>query len=266
VPKSIASGAYSLFDISGKTILVTGGAHGLGRMIAGGFVQAGAKVYITSRKADQARSAAKEMSGDGNCIGLAADLSTPEGVKALTGEYADLEKHLNVLVNNAGRTWGATLEAFPDKAWAGVMAVNVQAPFTLVRELLPLLRNASKPDDPARVINIGSLAGIAVERLNAFSYSASKAAIHHLSRELAADLGHQGITVNTLVPGYFPTQMTEHIRTSPTAEAELLKRIPLGRLGTAEDISAMCILLVSRGGAYITGAELLLDGGLSGCR
>jgi NAD(P)-dependent dehydrogenase (short-subunit alcohol dehydrogenase family) len=255
-----------LFDISGKIALVTGGANGLGRMIAAGFVEAGCTVYITSRDAEAGKLAAREMAQSGTCIALAADLATPEAVVALADQFKAREQRLDILVNNAGRTWGAPLESFPDKAWAGVMALNVQGPFTLVRELLPLLKASGSARDPSRVITIGSLAGGVVERLSVYSYAASKAAMHHLSRELAADLAEHHITVNIVAPGYFPTKMTAHIRKQGDAMQKLLERVPLARLGQAEDIAGTCIFLASRSGSYITGSALFLDGGMSGCR
>jgi NAD(P)-dependent dehydrogenase (short-subunit alcohol dehydrogenase family) len=255
----------ALFGLEHKTALVTGGAQGMGRMIAEGLVRAGAKVYITSRKPDICESTARELSQLGTCLAIAADLNTPEAIVALTNEVKSREPRLNVLINNAGRTWGAPLESFPDKAWAPVMAVNVQGPFTLVRELLPLLRAAATAEDPARIINIGSLAGLRAERLSAYSYAASKAALHHLSRTLAAELAERHITVNCVVPGYFPTQMTAHIRKDDAETRKLLERVPLGRLGEADDIAGACIYLSSRAGRYITGAEIVLDGGMSGC-
>jgi len=250
-----------LFDISGKVALVTGGASGMGRMIAEGLLQAGAKVYITSRKPADCEAAAAEMSRIGTCIGIAADLDPPEAVVELANKIKALEDKLDILINNAGRTWGAPLESFPDKAWAPVMAVNVQGPFTLIRELLPLLKNsgADNSDNPARVINI------AVEPLPAYSYVASKAAIHHLSRVLAAELAPDNITVNAVVPGYFPTKMTAHIRKEEDTSQEFLARVPLARYGTAEDIVGLCIFLSSRAGAYITGGEHIIDGGMFGC-
>tara|TARA_R110000772_G_scaffold268731_1_gene398338 strand:- start:47156 stop:47938 length:783 start_codon:yes stop_codon:yes gene_type:complete len=256
-----------LFDISGKIALVTGGAQGLGRMIAEGLVDAGVRVYITSRKADVCELAASEMSERGQCIGIAADLSSPEAAIALANEIKARESQLDIIINNAGKTWGAPLDEFPDKAWASVMAVNVQGPFTLVRELLPLLEKSGAKDvvDPARVMNIGSLAGKKVERLDAYSYVASKAAIHHLSKEMAAVLAERNIAVNTIVPGYFPTKMTAHIRGDDEESQKLATRIPLGRMGAAEDIVGLCIFLSSRAGAYITGGELVLDGGIAGC-
>jgi len=254
-----------LFDISGKVALVTGGAQGLGRMIAEGLVRAGARVYITSRKADICEQSAREMSEFGQCFAIAADLTTPEAATALVDTIKARESALHILINNAGKTWGAPLESFPDKAWASVMAVNVQGPFTLVRELLPLLKAGGTESDPSRVINIGSLAGAKAERLSAYSYSASKAAIHHLSKVLAADLADSHITVNAIVPGYFPTQMTAHIRNEDDEAQKLLSRVPLNRFGSADDIVGACIFLSSRAGGYVTGSELFIDGGMAGC-
>jgi len=255
-----------LFDITGKIALVTGGAQGLGRMIAEGLVNAGCKVYITSRKQDIGDQAAREMSERGQCIALVADLSTPEACTALAHEIKRSEQRLDVLVNNAGRTWGAPLESFPDKAWAAVMAVNVQGPFTLVRELLSLLKAAGSVQDPARVINVGSVAGAAVEPISAYSYAASKAAIHHLSKVLAAELAPDHITVNVIVPGYFPTQMTAHIRRDDKEAQKLISRVPLARLGRPDDVAGACIYLASRAGSYLTGGAIFLDGGAVGCR
>jgi NAD(P)-dependent dehydrogenase (short-subunit alcohol dehydrogenase family) len=255
-----------LFDLSGKVALVTGGAQGMGRMIAEGLVRAGAHVYITSRKAEVCAHSAEELSAFGRCTALPADLVTAEACTALAAELKSRETALHILVNNAGKSWGAPLESFPDKAWSGVMAVNVQTPFTLVRELLPLLKSAARADDPARVINIGSLAGHAVEPLSAYSYAASKAAIHHLSRVLAADLAPFHIAVNVIAPGYFPTQMTSHIQADEKSLAALKERVPFRRLGAAADIAGTCIFLASRAAAYITAAEIAVDGGMSGCR
>lgn len=255
-----------LFSIEGKTALVTGGAQGMGRMIAEGLVRAGAHVYITSRKPELCEQAAQELSEFGTCTAIAASIDSPVGVKALADEFKRREDTLHVLINNAGRTWGAPLAEFPDKAWESVMAVNVQGPFTLIRELLPALEQAGQNNslDPARIINIGSLAGKNVERLSAYSYEASKAAIHHLSRVLAAELAAKNITVNAIIPGYFPTKMTAHIRGEEDKQAALLARVPLQRFGTQEDIAGACIFLSSRAGAFITAAELVIDGGVAG--
>lgn len=256
----------TLFDIRDKTVLITGGVHGLGRMIAEGMLRAGAKVYVTSRKADAAQTAEKELRELGDCVALAADLATPAASVALASDIKAREPRLHALINNAGKTWGAPLEQFPDKAWDPAFSVNVQTPFTLVRELLPLLQAAGSQEDPARVINVGSVAGSVVERIGAFSYSASKAAIHHLSRVLAAEVAERHITVNVVVPGYFPTQMTAHIRKDEAEASKLIARIPLARLGHEDDIAGLCIFLCSRAGRYVTGSELYVDGGMSGCR
>jgi NAD(P)-dependent dehydrogenase (short-subunit alcohol dehydrogenase family) len=255
-----------LFDVSGKTVLVTGGAQGLGRMIADGFVNAGATVLITSRKAEVVERAAAELGQCGTCVPYQADLSSSDGAVALAEEVLERHSALDVLINNAGRTWGEPLETFSERGWSSVMPINLQTPFTLMRALLPALRAAATQDDPARVINIGSITGVVVEPLQAYSYIASKAAIHHLSRVLAAQLAPDRITVNCVVPGYFPTSMTEYMKEDEDNYRELVARVPLGRLGGAPDIVGACILLASRAGAYMTGTEVTIDGGMSGCR
>ncbi|MEJ6011081.1 SDR family oxidoreductase [Novosphingobium aquae] len=255
-----------LFDLTGKTALVTGGAQGLGRMIAEGLLRAGATVAITSRKADICETAAAEMSALGTCIPLPCDLSTPEAAVELAGRVrATFGGKLHVIVNNAGKTWGGPLDTFPDKAWPGVMMVNVQAPFTLVRELLPELEAAASSDDPARVINIGSVAGKVTERLSAYSYAASKAAIHMLSRDLAGDLAQRNINVNVVMPGFFPTKMTAHLRDEEQTDPAVLAHIPMHRMGRADEIAGVIVFLASRAGGYVTGAEIPVDGGVVGC-
>ena len=171
----------------------------------------------------------------------------------------------HILVNNAGKTWGGEIDSFPDKAWPGVMAVNVQTPFTMVRELLPELGAAGTDDDPARIINIGSVAGMKTERLSAYSYAASKAAVHMMTRDLAGDLAARNITVNAVIPGFFPTKMTAHMRDEDSVDAGLLAHIPLGRLGKPDDIAGIVVFLCSRAGAYVTGAQIPVDGGVVGC-
>lgn len=257
--------AASLFDLTGKNALVTGGAQGLGRMIAEGLLSAGATVAITSRKADVCEAAAAEMASLGRCIPLAADLSTPEAAVDLVERYRKALGPCNILINNAGRTWGGPIESFPDKAWPGVMAVNVQTPFTMVRELLPELTAAGTADDPSRIINIGSVAGIKTEKLQAYSYAASKAAIHMLTRDLAGDLAGRHITVNAVIPGFFPTKMTAHMRTEEAVDPALLDHIPMRRLGSEKDIAAVIVFLCGKGGGYVTGAQIPVDGGLVGC-
>ncbi len=254
-----------LFSLAGKRALVTGGAQGLGRMIAEGLLHAGAEVAITSRKAEIGNAAAAEMNALGRCTPLAADLSTPEAAVELVGRYRQHADGLDILVNNAGKTWGGEIDSFPDKAWPNVMAVNVQTPFTMVRELLPELGASGTLDDPARVINIGSVAGTKTERLKAYSYAASKAAIHMLSRDLAGDLAERHITVNAVIPGFFPTKMTAHMRDGEEVDPALLSHIPLRRLGRPDDIAGIIVFLCSRAGAYVTGAEIPVDGGIVGC-
>lgn len=254
-----------LFDLTGKSALVTGGAQGLGRMIAEGLLRAGATVAITSRKADICETAAAEMAGLGRCVALPADLSTPEAAVELVARYRDAVGPCHILVNNAGKTWGGTIDDFPDKAWPGVMAVNVQTPFTMVRELLTELGAAGTADDPARIINIGSVAGIKTERLNAYSYAASKAAVHMMTRDLAGDLAARNITVNAVIPGFFPTKMTAHFRDEEKVDPTLLDHIPMKRLGKPDDIAGIVIFLCARAGAYITGALIPVDGGIVGC-
>jgi NAD(P)-dependent dehydrogenase (short-subunit alcohol dehydrogenase family) len=255
-----------MFDLTGKTALVTGGAQGLGRMIAEGLLKAGAKVAITSRKEDICNVAAEEMSSLGTCIPLPCDLSSPEAAVDLAARVkAQFGDKLDILVNNAGKTWGGSLDDFPDKAWPGVMMVNVQAPFTLIRELLPALEAGGTKDDPSRVINIGSVAGLKTARLSAYSYSASKAAIHMLTRDLAGELAERNINVNALVPGFFPTKMTAHLREEDDVDPAVLSQIPMARLGRPDEIAGSAVFLSSRAGAYVTGVALPVDGGVAGC-
>jgi NAD(P)-dependent dehydrogenase (short-subunit alcohol dehydrogenase family) len=254
-----------LFSLAGRKALVTGGAQGLGRMIAEGLLNAGATVAITSRKAEICEAAAQEMSALGTCIALPADLSTPEAAVDLVARYREALGGCHILVNNAGKTWGGDIDTFPDKAWPGVMAVNVQTPFTMIRELLPELGGSGTPLDPARIVNIGSVAGMKTERLSAYSYAASKAAVHMMSRDLAGDLASRNITVNAVIPGFFPTKMTAHMRDEDVVDPTLLAHIPMKRLGTPEDIAGIVVFLCSRAGAYVTGAQIPVDGGVVGC-
>tara|TARA_R110000824_G_scaffold13280_5_gene57864 strand:+ start:4648 stop:5430 length:783 start_codon:yes stop_codon:yes gene_type:complete len=255
------------FDLSGKTALVTGGAQGLGRMIAEGLIGAGARVVITSRSAEKAAEAAKEISGKGMCIGLGADLSTPQAAVDLAKEFREVVgDELHVLVNNAGQSWGANVDDFPDEAWGNVLAVNLQMPFTLVREFLPELEKAGHADDPARILNIGSIAGATALRLRAYSYSSSKAAIHQLTRDLAGDLVKRNITANAILPGFFPTGMTAHLRDAEEeVNPKLLAKIPMKRMGKPDEIAALAVFLSSKSSAYITGAAIPMDGGIVGC-
>jgi NAD(P)-dependent dehydrogenase (short-subunit alcohol dehydrogenase family) len=250
-----------LFSIEGKTAVVTGGSRGIGRMIARGFVEAGAKVYISSRKAAECEKVAAELSRAGACIALPADLSTEAGAKGLASAVAEREPALHILVNNAGANWGAPLAEYPDAAWDKVLAVNVKAIFHLTRALVPLLEKGVRPGDPARVINIGSIDGLRVPMLETYAYSASKAAVHHLTRALAQRLAPQRITVNAVAPGPFESKMmAETLRNFGDM---IVAACPLGRIGEPEDMAGVAIYLASRAGAYVTGTVIPVDGGIT---
>ncbi|HXQ89979.1 MAG TPA: SDR family oxidoreductase [Acidimicrobiales bacterium] len=249
-----------LFSIAGKTALVTGGSRGIGKMISTGFVEAGAKVYVSSRKAEACEELAAELSDVGECVALPADLSTEPGCRALAAALAERESMLHILVNNAGNTWGAPFEEFDDAAWDRVLSLNVKGVFHTTKFLTPLLRAASSPDDPARVINIGSIDGIAVSVLESYSYGASKAAVHHLTRHLAKRLA-PSITVNAIAPGPFESKMM-----AATLEAfgeQIAAGAPLRRIGRPDDMAGPAIFLASRAGAYLTGAIIPVDGGIA---
>lgn len=253
-----------LFAMTDRRVLITGGAQGLGHMIAQGLLRHGAHVTITSRTAEVGRQAAEALSTLGPCSSLVADLSHAGGATALADQIKARGEPLHVLINNAGKSAGGPIETLADASWSDLMSVNVQSPFTLIRELLPLLRDAATPEDPARIVNLGSFVGHAVPLRPTFSYGASKAAMHHLTRMLAAELASSHIAVNAIAPGYFTTRMTAAIDRAHMAE--MPSRIPLGRLGTPDDIAGACLYLCSRAGAYLTGVIIPLDGGLSGAR
>lgn len=251
-----------LYSVAGKTVLVTGGVGGIGRMLSSAFVAAGARVYITGRKQDALAEAVAALGADGQAVGIHADLATPEGVATVVRELAARETRLNALINNAGQTWGAPFADFPAKGWGGVMAVNVQAPFALAQGLLPLLSAAASDEDPARIINIGSVYAETTEVMKAYSYTASKAAIHQLTRVMARELAARRILVNAIAPGLFPSKMTDFVLRNDAAREALLHEIPLGRAGTPADIAGLAMFLCSRAGSYITGAIIPIDGGI----
>jgi NAD(P)-dependent dehydrogenase (short-subunit alcohol dehydrogenase family) len=254
-----------LFSVKGKTALVTGGSRGIGLMIARGYVEGGAKFYVSSRKKQVCDEVAAELNGlgKGSAVSLPGDISTEEGVKAIAAALGEQETKLDVLVNNAGTNWGAPLADYSDDAFQKVLATNVKSVFNLTRELLPLLRKAGTHEDPARVINIGSIDGLHVPVLETYAYSASKAAVHHLTRTLARQLASEHITVNAVAPGPFQSKMMKE--TLEKFGDMIVAQVPRGRIGEPEDMAGIAIFLASRAGAYITGAVIPVDGGMSTC-
>ncbi len=252
-----------LFDIKGKTALVTGGSRGIGEMIAAGFIAAGVKTYISSRKADVCDATALRLSEQGECVSIPADLSDLDGVNQLVDGIKAREDRLDILVNNAGATWGQPIEEFPEHGWDKIMDVNVKGPFFLTRALLPLLEVSASSSDPARVINVGSVDGLNVNRLPTFSYGPSKAAMHHLTRVLAAHLARRYITVNAIAPGPFPSKMMA--ATLDQYGEQIRKGVPLQRIGEPQDMAGAAIFLASNASSYITGTVIPVDGGIVGC-
>ncbi len=251
-----------LFDLTGKTAVVTGGTRGIGLMIARGLLEAGAaRIYISSRKAEGCEQAAAELIEYGQVTAIQADLSTEAECLRLAAEIGRRERELHVLVNNAGATWGAPLGEFPASAWDKVLDLNLKAPFFLTRAFLPLLEAAGTQDDPARVINIGSIDGLHVPSLPTYSYSASKAGLHHMTRVLARELGPRHITVNAVAPGPFESKMmAATLRSFGDAIAQAA---PLGRIGRPDDMAGVAVYLASRAGGYVTGAVIPVDGGIA---
>lgn len=248
------------FSLKGKTALVTGGARGIGEMIAKGLLLAGAKVYITSRKQEDLEPKVAELSQHGACIGIVADVGNMQGIEALATQMAKYEPQLDVLINNAGKTWGTPLESFPEKGWDDVMSVNVKSPFFLVQKLLPLLRKGGTPEQPHHIVNIGSIAGLNNDSLRAYSYGTSKAAIHHLTGVLAKDLVHDHINVNAIAPGSFKSKMTAAVMKTQEQKEAVLASIPMARMGNPEDIANLAIYLCTS--SYMTGNVVPIDGGI----
>lgn len=252
-----------LFSIEHKTALVTGGSRGIGKMIAEGFVRAGAKVYVASRKKETCDEVAAELSAFGTCQSIPANLSTEEGCRALAEAVAERESSLDVLVNNAGATWGAPLGEHDEASFERVLALNVKGVFHLTKFLTPLLQAAGNAEEPSRVINIGSIDGLHVPSLETYSYSASKAAVHHLTRHLAKRLAPE-VTVNAIAPGPFESKMMA--ATLAAFGDEIAAGAPLKRIGRPDDMAGAAIYLASRAGAYLTGVVLPVDGGIATLR
>jgi NAD(P)-dependent dehydrogenase (short-subunit alcohol dehydrogenase family) len=254
----------TLFSLQGKVAMVTGGSRGIGKMITQGLLQAGAKVYITARKKAVCEEAAKELSVFGPCIAIASDIGTSEGRAELLQAFSQKEDKLHILINNAGTNWGEEFDKYPDEAFEKVLHLNVSAIFSMTRDFIRLLERAATTEDPARVINIGSMDGLhipTVSQTGTFAYTSSKAAVHHLTRNLAVTLAPRHITVNAIAPGFFPSKMTEFIFDQHLADIEensLQKRV-----GKPEEMAAVAIYLCSKGGAYTNGAVVPVDGGTS---
>jgi NAD(P)-dependent dehydrogenase (short-subunit alcohol dehydrogenase family) len=253
-----------LFSLAGRVALVTGGSRGIGKMIARGFIEQGARVYISSRKADVCESTARELSRDGGtCIALPIDASMQEGISALAAAYGRHEQRLDILVNNAGAAWLAEFDAFPQKGWDKVVDLNMKTPFFLTQALIGPLRAAASAQRPAKVINIASIDGVSVNPMETYSYAASKAGLIHLTRRMALRLAPENIVVSAIAPGAFPSDMNVSARDHGD---EVAKHIPAGRIGSDEDMAGAAIFLASRAGDYVVGSTLIVDGGVTHAR
>lgn len=250
-----------LFSIEGKTAVVTGGSRGIGFMIAKGFVEAGARVYISSRKADACEAAVAELGKSGKAFAIPADLSTVEGTETLAQGVQDRESEVHILVNNAGAAWGVPIDEYPESGWDKTMDTNVKGVFFLTKAMLPLLRKAGTAEDPARVINISSIEAFQVPMWENYAYPASKAAVAQLTKHLAKMLAPDHITVNALAPGLFPSRMTKFVFDNAEVAEEVKNHIPLGRPGGPDDMAGPAIFLSSRAGAWLTGSVIVVDGG-----
>lgn len=248
----------NMFSLVGRTALVTGGGKGIGAMITQGLIESGAKVYISSRSADDCINFASKMNelGKGQCLALPADLSKIENIEVLAENFAEKEEKLDILINNSGTSWGASIDEFPEKGWDKVMDLNVKGVFFLTQKLLPQLRKAGTHETPANVVMISSIAAVSSESISAYSYGPSKAAVAQLGKILARDLAKDHITVNSIGPGFFESNMTRHFDKDMMA-----KMNPLKRVGRPEDIAGLVIYMCSRAGSYMTGAYIPLDGG-----
>ena len=256
-------GLQRLFGLDGKIALVTGGGGGLGQAITAGLLEAGAaRVYIASRKGAALKGTAESLSPDGRCIAIEADLSSVDACRTLASRIDEREKALDILVNNSGAAWSAPFASYPESGWDKLFQLNLKAPFFLVQALTPLLAAAASEDDPARVINIGSVAGEIANGKGTFAYGLTKGALHHATRMLALELAAKKITVNAIAPGRFATKMTRYVTDdAPRYQAET-DMIPLHRWGQQDDIAGTTVFLASRASAYITGATVPVDGGI----
>ena len=248
-----------LFDISGKVALVSGGSRGIGEMIAEGFVKNGVKTFITSRKADQCNETAKRLSQYGDCISIPADLTDIKEIKKIKKIIQGKVDRIDILINNAGAVWAADFDSFPENGWDKVMDTNVKAMFFLTQELIDLLEKSATNEDPSRVINVGSIDGIGIPRAETYSYPASKAAVHQLTRVMANRLANRNININAIAPGPFESQMMKS--TLKSFGDEIINSVPRKRIGKPEDMAGAAIFLSSKASAYITGIVMPVDGG-----
>ena len=253
-----------LFSLAGRVALVTGGSRGIGRMIAAGFVARGATVYISARKAAACHQTAEELSRDGGiCRALPQDISTVEGCRALAEAFSAQEHHLDILVNNAGAAWAVPFAEFPESGWDKVMNLNLKSPFFLTQALHAALIAGVAQGRPAKVINIASIDGITLNPLETYSYAASKSGLIHLTRRMAARLAADGIVVNAIAPGPFPSEMNRAARDQEAAVAAL---VPVKRIGRDDDMAGAAIYLASRAGDYVVGTTITVDGGIAFAR
>ena len=251
-----------LFSLQGRSALVTGGSRGIGRMIAAGFLKAGARVYISARKAAACDQTARELSALGPCVSLPADVSTLDGARALAAAYGAHEPQLDILVNNAGAAWGAPFDEFPESGWDKVVDLNLTSPFFLTQALAAPLRAAARTR-PAKVINIASIDGVSVNPMETYSYAASKAGLIHLTRRMALRLVQDNIVVTAIAPGAFASDMNRDARDHGD---EVARRVPAGRVGVDDDMAGAAIYLASRAGDYVVGSTLVVDGGVTHAR
>jgi len=261
----------NIFSLKGKVVVVTGGSRGLGLHAASGFLQAGAsKVYITSRKAAACDAAVKALNALPNlapgaqAIAVPADSAKIEGVEHLVKEVAKTTDHVDILFANAGATWAEPFDTHSDAAFSKVMDLNVKSVFNTIRLFAPLLEKNASHEDPSRVIITASVAGIGVGALGKFAtfgYSASKAAVIHLARNLAVELGPRHILTNAIAPGFFPSKMASGLIDLSGGKEGLAAKNPNGRLGKPEDIAGLVVFLSSRASSHINGATIAVDGG-----
>lgn len=262
-PHRVFGNDRDLFSVRGKTAVVTGGAKGIGAMIAKALVEAGVRVLVVARGGETSRTFCTDLAKRGECTLLEHDLATGAGLEAAAADIARLTQTVHILVNNAGSFTAAPLDELSISQWDHEQAINLRAPFFLIQALLPLLRAGATQGDPARVVNIGSIAALWAKSSSAYAYSASKGGLHQLTRALASDLTGQGITVNAIAPGFFPSDMTDgFFEAAPGLKEQMIVGIPAHRLGTAADIGGAVIFLSSRAGAYLSGAVLPVEGGL----